>query len=131
MQMRSTSWLLVLAILLAEAGICCSQALHDGSSGSGGGKKKDQRLRHRKRNKQGGGGGKANASGKNKNKLKLSQAIDTASNSYGTTLPAFAFDYSEYLSSAVIERSSMSDNLYLSMFFVGHRSIGSCLYGDD
>ncbi len=106
-------------ILLGAAFYCVlfplvdSQSLHaEGNDGRGGGKKKDQRLRHKKRNKQGGG-----------KKLKLSQTVDASSNSYGASLPAFAFDYSEYLASAVIERSSLSDNLYLTMFFVGHRSI--------
>jgi hypothetical protein len=42
---------------------------------------------------------------------------------YGVDLPSFAFDYSEYFVSAVIERSSESDDLYLNMFLVGHRAI--------
>jgi hypothetical protein len=41
----------------------------------------------------------------------------------GLDLPSFAFDYSEFIASAVIERSTESDDLYLNIFFVGHRSI--------
>jgi len=79
----------------------------------------DQKLRHRQRKKVGVAKGK---------KLRLARDIDTDTNasssrSYGASLPAFAFDYSEYLAGAVIERSSLSDNLYLTMFFVGHRSV--------
>jgi len=74
----------------------------------------DQKLRHRQRKKAGAAKGK---------KLRLSRDIEASHGSYGTTLPAFAFDYSEYLAGAVIERSSLSDNLYLTMFFVGHGSV--------
>jgi ElaB/YqjD/DUF883 family membrane-anchored ribosome-binding protein len=38
-------------------------------------------------------------------------------------LPSFAFDYSEFIASAVIERATDTDDLYLNVLFVGHRSI--------
>mmetsp|Transcript_15673 Transcript_15673/g.26280 ORF Transcript_15673/g.26280 Transcript_15673/m.26280 type:complete len:381 (-) Transcript_15673:219-1361(-) len=43
---------------------------------------------------------------------------------YGVELPAFAFDFSEYFSGAVIERVPHSKrDLYLTMFLVGHESV--------
>ena len=74
----------------------------------------DQKLRHRPRKKTGITKGK---------KLRLSGDMEASHGTYGISLPAFAFDYSEYLAGAVIERSSLSDNLYLTMFFVGHRTV--------
>ncbi len=75
------------------------------------------RYRHRKTPQRGAGS-------KGVKKLHLAQEILDASHSnYGINLPAFSFDYSEYIAGAVIERSSYSDNLYLSMFFVGHGSV--------
>lgn len=44
---------------------------------------------------------------------------------YGIDLPSFAFDYSEYFSGAVIERSSKSKDLYLTMFLMGHQAIST------
>ena len=51
-------------------------------------------------------------------KQKLS--ADTLSMRYGVDLPAFAYDFSEYVTSAVIERASDSNELHLTMFLVGH-----------
>jgi hypothetical protein len=82
-------------------------------------KGRDMKLRHGKRKGVVGAKGK----GSGGKQLRLSQDIDAANGNYGTALPAFAFDYSEYLAGAVIERSSRSDNLYLTMFLVGHRTI--------
>ena len=45
---------------------------------------------------------------------------DTLSVRYGVDLPAFAYDFSEYVTSAVIERASDSNDLHLTMFLVGH-----------
>lgn len=42
---------------------------------------------------------------------------------YGVDLPAFAFDYSELLASAVIERSENLRDLYLTIFLLGHQAI--------
>ena len=39
---------------------------------------------------------------------------------HGSSLPGFAYDFSEYVVSALIERASDSNELYLSMFLVGH-----------
>lgn len=44
---------------------------------------------------------------------------------YGIDLPAFAFDYSEYFSGAVIERSESLSELHLALFLLRHKSTTS------
>ena len=109
----------LLSVAAARGGDDAMQA--GGASGG-----KDPKLRHQKRKGGGGGGGGKMAGQKGQKaqkKLRLSHEIDDQHGQYGTSLPAFAFDYSEYVAGAVIERSSLSDNLYLTMFLVGHRTI--------
>lgn len=59
-----------------------------------------------------------------KPKLHYSTSTPHAEIKYGVDLPSFAFDYSEYFSGAVIERSHDKD-LHLSVFMVGHRTIST------
>ena len=47
-------------------------------------------------------------------------SASTAASSYGQVLPAFSYDFSEYVTSAIIERSADGNDLHLSMFLVGH-----------
>ena len=51
---------------------------------------------------------------------KLSSTTSEISTSYGTDLPSFAYDFSEYVTSAVIERAGETNELFLTMFLVGH-----------
>ena len=44
-------------------------------------------------------------------------------NNYGTDLPSFSFDFSEYFISAMIERSTNANELYLTMFVLSHNVI--------
>lgn len=57
---------------------------------------------------------------------KLSEEV-SADGNYGLKLPNIAFDYSEYFISALIERNSDSDDLYLTMFLLGHNVIDNDL----
>eukprot|EP01032_Pedospumella_encystans_P015618 gene15618-17852_t len=59
-----------------------------------------------------------------KPKLHYSTSAPHAETKYGVDLPSFAFDYSEYFSGAVIERSNDKD-LHLSVFMVGHKTIST------
>lgn len=61
----------------------------------------------------------------NKPKLHYSSHVPHLETKYGIDLPSFAFDYSEYFSGAVIERSSRSKDLYLTMFVMGHQAIST------
>lgn len=61
-----------------------------------------------------------NATEGRRKKIKLRQRV--SGEQYGVDLPAFAFDYSELLSSAVIERSDASRDLYLTIFLLGRQA---------
>lgn len=56
-------------------------------------------------------------------KINLSGSLDSNSHTYGSELPSFSFDYTEFIVSSIIERSSDSDDLYLTMFLIGHKAI--------
>lgn len=59
---------------------------------------------------------------KGKPKLHFSSSQQHVHTKYGVELPAFAFDYSEFFTGAVIERSE-SEDLFLSVFILGHQSV--------
>jgi hypothetical protein len=59
-----------------------------------------------------------------KPKLHYSSSLAHVETKYGVDLPAFAFDFSELFSGAVIERTT-SEDLYLSIFVVGHKSVST------
>jgi hypothetical protein len=49
----------------------------------------------------------------------------STSHRFGTDLPNFSYDFSEYFINAIIERSLDSDDLYLSVLLLGHKAIKS------
>lgn len=58
-----------------------------------------------------------------KPKLHYSSSLPHVANKYGVDLPAFAFDYSEFIAGAVIERGLYSSELYLTIHLVGHNAV--------
>ena len=42
---------------------------------------------------------------------------------HGIDLPSFSFDFTEYFLSSIIERSLDSDELFLAIFLLGHKTI--------
>lgn len=67
----------------------------------------DQKLRHKQR----------------KHRFRPKLSSNTAGAFYGVELPSFSFDYRELVISAIIERSSENDDLFLTMALMGHRSV--------